>query len=178
MGDLWRRFGAQSTRIQWLSGLIAAVLVVGVVGVITANPKTKTVTATPTSPSTAVVTTTAPPRSGVPTTTVPPTTATTRSPPPSLPSATVSMTTTGTSAANYVSILVNGKERQYTQVALPAMYQVGAPDRLGVVASAQIGSGQAGAAITCTINLHNGSRPVTKTAMGPYAIALCNSNTR
>ncbi|MDQ2729795.1 MAG: hypothetical protein M3Y91_18505 [Actinomycetota bacterium] len=90
----------------------------------------------------------------------------------------MSVTTTGTSAANYISILINGRESQYTKVALPASYQVGAPGRSGVVASAQNGSGQTITSITCTINLHNGSRPVTKTAIGPYSIAQCNSTIR
>ncbi len=179
MGDRWRRFRAQGTRIRWLSGVIAAVLIIDVIGVAVASPKTKTVTATPTSRTTVAVTTTvAPSRTVVPTTTVPAITTSTLAPPPTLPSATVSVTTTGTSVANYISILINGKESQYTQVALPASYQVGAPGRSGVVASAQSGSSQASTSITCMINLHNGLRPVTKTAIGPFAIAQCNSNTR
>jgi hypothetical protein len=77
--------------------------------------------------------------------------------------------------ANYVSILVNGQESQHTHVTLPATYQVGAPGSQGVIASAQDGSGKVGAAITCTVNLHNGTPLVTKTAIGPYAIAECNT---
>lgn len=178
MGDLRGRFRAQSTRIQLLSLIIAAVLVVGVIGVAVASPKKKTVAATRPFPATTVTPTTrAPALSLAPPTTVP-TTSTTPSSTSSLPATTLTITATGTSVANYVQILINGQVSQHTNVTLPATYQVGVPNREGVVASAQNASGQGRASITCSINVHNGSPPVTKTAVGPYAIAQCNTNVK
>lgn len=178
MGHLWGRFRGQPTRIQWFSALIAVVLIVGVIGLVASSPKKNTVATTPAFPTTtAAPTTKAPTRTVAPTTTLPTTTTT----PPttsSLPEATLTVTATGTTVANYVSILINGQESQHTAVTLPTTYQVGVPGREGVVASAQNSSGQSKASITCRINVHNGLPPVTKTAVGPYAIAQCNTNTK
>ncbi len=179
MGHLWGRFRGQRTRLQWLSALIAVVLIVGVIGLVASSPKKKTVAATPAFPTTtAAPTTKAPTRTVAPTTTVPTTTTTTPPTTSSLPDATLTVTATGTTVANYVSILINGQESQHTAVTLPATYQVGVPGREGVVASAQNSSGQSKSSITCRINVHNGLPPVTKTAVGPYAIAQCNTNTK
>ena len=180
MGQLWRRFRAQSTRTQWLSGAIVAVLVAGVIGVTLSSPGTRSAAVTPASRR-PVVTTRVPP-----TTTVAPTT-TTRSAAPSTsssttsapgPDATLTITATTTSPANYVSILVNGHQSQHVDVALPATYEIAVPSGAGVIASAQEGSGKPAAAITCKVNLHNGTPPVTKTAVGAFAIAQCNTNPR
>lgn len=179
MGQLWRRFRAQSTRTQWLSGAIVAVLVAGVIGVTLSSTGTRKAAVTPASRK-PVVTTRVPPTTKVaPTTTrsaAPTTSSSTTSPPG--PDATLTITATSTSPANYVSILVNGHQSQHVDVTLPATYEVAVPRGAAVIASAQEGSGEPGAAITCKVNLHNGTPPVTKTAVGAYAIAQCNTNPR